>query len=112
MGSSDLTWVVVAIRVQREVGGNLAEVLTRTVETMREREAIRGQVRALAAEGKLSAYILVALPLLIALYMFVVRPDYIRPLYTEPLGIGMLMVGVGLLAAGAFWMSRAVKVEV
>jgi tight adherence protein B len=79
---------------------------------MREREAIRGEVKALAAEGKLSAYILVALPLVIAAYMFIVRRDYIRALYTEPVGLAMLLVGVVLLALGAFWMSRAVKVEV
>ncbi len=112
VGSQDLKWVVVAIRVQREVGGNLAEVLTRTVETMREREAIRGQVRALAAEGKLSAYVLVGLPIIIGGYMFAVRRDYIRALYTEPLGIAMLLIGVVLVIIGAFWMSRAVKVEV
>ncbi len=112
MGSSDLTWVVVAIRVQREIGGNLAEVLTRTVETMRDREAIRGQVNALAAEGKLSAYILVALPLIISAYMFLVRPDYIRPLYAEPLGLAMLLIGAVLLTVGALWMAWAVKVEV
>jgi Flp pilus assembly protein TadB len=112
VGSVDLSWVVVAVKVQREVGGNLAEVLTRTVETMREREAIRGEVRSLAAEGKLSAYILVGLPIIIGLYMAVVRRDYLRPLYTQPLGIVMLLVGVALLIAGAFWMSRAVKVEV
>lgn len=110
--SVDLAWVVVAVKVQREVGGNLAEVLTRTVETMREREAIRGQVRALAAEGKLSAYILIGLPLIIGIYMVLVRRDYVRPLYTEPLGIAMLVIGLALLAVGGFWMSRAVKVEV
>src|SRR5262249_47225392 len=87
VGSADLEWVVIAIRVQREVGGNLAEVLTRTVETMREREAIRGEVRSLAAEGKLSAYILIGLPILIGLYMALVRRDYVSLLVTEPLGI-------------------------
>ena len=110
--SVDLAWVVVAVRVQRDVGGNLAEVLTRTVETMREREAIRGEVQSLAAEGKLSAYILVGLPIILAFIWLSSAVTIFGPLYTEPLGIAMLLVGVGLLAVGAFWMSRAIKVEV
>src|SRR5215831_13893070 len=66
MDSMDLRWTVMAIRIQREVGGNLAEVLSQTVVTMRERASLRRHVRALSAEGRLSGYILIALPLLLA----------------------------------------------
>jgi Flp pilus assembly protein TadB len=112
MASKDLAWAVVAIRVQREVGGNLAEVLSTTVATMREREALRRHVRGLAAEGRLSAYILIALPLLVALVMLLTRPSYLAPLVTTALGIGMLIAGIVLMVLGTFWMTRIVKVEV
>jgi tight adherence protein B len=112
MGSKDLGWAVVAIRVQREVGGNLAEVLSTTVTTMREREALRRHVQGLAAEGKLSAYILVALPILVTLVMLVTRPSYLAPLVTSAIGWAMLLGGAVLMVLGTLWMSRMVKVEV
>lgn len=112
MGSRDFSWVVMAIRVQREVGGNLAGVLTTVSATMRERAMLRRHVRGLSAEGRLSAYILIGLPVFLAAYMLTLRPEYIRPLYTTAMGIVMIVVAVLLLAIGSFWMSRMVKVEV
>jgi tight adherence protein B len=110
--SRDFRWVVMAIRIQRQVGGNLAELLETVAETMREREYMRRQVAALAAEGKLSAIVLGALPPLFLLYLLLTQGDYVTPLFTEPLGLVML-VGSGLwLSIGIFWMSRLVKVEV
>lgn len=112
MDSRDFRWVVMAIRVQREVGGNLAGVLTTVSATMRERAMLRRHVRGLSAEGRLSAYILIGLPLFLALYMLTLRPEYIRPLYTTGMGIVMIIVAGLLLSIGSFWMSRMVKVEV
>jgi len=112
MRSRDLSWAVVAIRVQRDVGGNLAEVLSTVVDTMREREALRRHVRALSAEGRLSAWVLIALPIIAALFMFTFRREYLRPLYTTPLGVAMLVGGTTLVVVGSFWMSRVVKVEI
>jgi tight adherence protein B len=111
MDSTDFRWVVMAIRIQHEVGGNLAEVLLTTATTMRERARLRRQVKALSAEGRLSAYILLGLPVLMSLYMITLRRDYVRPLYTEPMGIGMLVLGVLLLVAGTAWMRKIVVVE-
>jgi tight adherence protein B len=111
MACADLAWAVVAIRVQREVGGNLAEVLETTVGTMRERSALRRHVRALSAEGRLSAYVLVALPFLLAGFMFLFRRDYLRPLYTRPLGLAMLAAGAGLVLVGSVWMARMVRIK-
>ncbi|HEX8004374.1 MAG TPA: type II secretion system F family protein [Mycobacteriales bacterium] len=112
MDSQDFRWVVMAIRIQRDVGGNLAEVLTTVANTMRERERVRRQVRVLSAEGRLSAWVLGGLPPLFALYLMLVRPRYIKPLYTETLGIVML-VGAGILfVAGVLWLRKVVKVEV
>jgi Flp pilus assembly protein TadB/Mg-chelatase subunit ChlD len=112
MKSQDLAWVVMAVRISRDVGGNLAEVLLTTVHTMRERVQLKRQIRALSAEGRLSAYILIALPILVAGWFALVRPDYLRPLYTVAPGITMLVVAVLGVLIGSWWMSRIVKVEV
>jgi tight adherence protein B len=101
-----------AIRIQREVGGNLAELLNTVAATLREREYLRRQVRSLSAEGRLSAYILVALPIGMLGYMLALRRDYVMPLFTEPLGLLLVLVALVLLSVGWFMMSRIVKVEV
>jgi tight adherence protein B len=79
---------------------------------MRERAQMRRQVRALSAEGRLSAYILIALPLLMAAYMFLVRADYIRPLYTTAAGLTMLIGSAVLIVVGSIWMRNIIKLEV
>jgi tight adherence protein B len=111
-GSKDFAWVVMAIKIQRDVGGNLAELLTTVSGTLRERDYLRRQVKTLSAEGKLSAYILGGLPPAMFVYMFFIRRDYLRPLYTEPMGWAMIALAVFLLGFGSFMMSRVVKVEV
>lgn len=111
-GNQDLTWALMAVRIQREVGGNLAEVLQTAVETMRERGRLRRHVRSLSAEGRLSAYVLIGLPIVLGLFTFLTRREYLQPLFTDPLGITMLVVGFVLLIAGIFWITRVVKVEV
>jgi tight adherence protein B len=112
MRSTDFAWAVLAIRIQRQVGGNLAELLTTTVRTMRDRCQLRRHVRALSAEGRLSAYVLIGLPITLALWMFMSRRAYLEPLYTTPIGWLLLIVGVGSMSTGWFWMTRLVKVEV
>jgi tight adherence protein B len=110
--SEDFDWVVMAINIQRQVGGNLAELLNTVAGTMREREYIRRQVAALAAEGKLSAYVLGGLPPAFLLYLVLANREYVSVLFTRPLGILMLLGGALILSVGVFWMSRIVKVEV
>jgi tight adherence protein B len=112
MESADFEWIVMAIRIQREVGGNLAELLLKVAATMRERDYLRRQVKALSAEGKMSAWILGLLPPAIVGYMLMVNPDYMTPMFSTPLGWLMLAGAAALMAVGAFWMSRVVKVEV
>ncbi|HEX6351428.1 type II secretion system F family protein [Actinophytocola sp.] len=112
MGSADFAWTVMAIRIQRQVGGNLAELLTTTVRTMRDRGQLRRHVKALSAEGRLSAYVLIGLPIGLALWMFVSRRSYLEPLYTHPIGWVLSAVAVSSVSLGWFWMSRLVKVEV
>jgi len=110
--SKDFDWVVMAINIQRQVGGNLAELLNTVAATMREREYVRRQVAALAAEGKLSAMVLGGLPPAFLLYLVLANHDYVMVLFTRPLGILMLVAGATILSVGVFWMSRIVKVEV
>ncbi|MDP2774374.1 MAG: type II secretion system F family protein [Nocardioides sp.] len=110
--SKDFAWVVMAIRIQRQVGGNLAELLDTVAATMREREYMRRQVAALSAEGKLSAYVLGGLPPLFLLYLFFTQRDYVMVLFTDPRGLVLLAIAGLLLAVGGFWMSKLVKVEV
>ncbi|GAB6984772.1 type II secretion system F family protein [Nocardioides pyridinolyticus] len=110
--SEDLHWTVMAIRIQREVGGNLSELLDTVAATMREREYVRRQVSALSAEGRLSAWVLGALPPLFLVYLLTANRDYVMPLFAEPRGLVLLVGGALWLAVGAFWMSRLVKVEV
>lgn len=112
MSSDDFRWVVMAIRIQREVGGNLAELLDTVAATLREREYLRRQVQVLSAEGRLSAWILGGLPIVMFVYMLLARPDSARVLYTEPLGLMMLGVGVVMLTIGGFVLKKLVKVEV
>jgi Flp pilus assembly protein TadB/Mg-chelatase subunit ChlD len=112
MDSKDFKWTVMAIRIQREVGGNLAEVLQTTVATMRERAAMRRQVRALSAEGRLSAYILIALPILLFCWLFLTRRVYISLLWTTNIGLIMSSFAVVAVTIGWFWMRKMVQVEV
>jgi tight adherence protein B len=109
--SEDLGWTVMAVRIQREVGGNLAEVLQTTVDTMRERGRLRRHVSSLSAEGRISAYVLIGLPLVLGTFMFVYRRSYMTPLLTDPIGVLMLSLGGLLFVVGIFWMTRVIRVE-
>jgi tight adherence protein B len=112
MESDDFAWVVMAIRIQREVGGNLAEILHTVSDTLREREYLRRQVKALSAEGRMSAWLLGALPVGMFGYMMMANRDYVEPLYTTGLGWAILVGAVMLLGMGGFMMAKLVKVEV
>ncbi len=112
MESDDFKWIVMAIRIQREVGGNLAELLLSVAGTIREREYLRRQVKALSAEGRLSAVILGGLPPVFLLYLSLTNFDYVQPMFTSLLGWVMLGVMTGMMLVGGFWMSKTVKVEV
>jgi tight adherence protein B len=111
MDSENMRWAVMAIRIQREVGGNLAETLRTTAATLREREQLRRQVRALSAEGRLSAYILIVLPIGLFLYLLLVNFDYISLLWTSLVGIAMVIFAVVAMVIGIFWMRNVVKIE-
>lgn len=110
--SLDFSWVVSAISIQREVGGNLAELLTIVAGTIRERNSVRRQISALTSEGRLSAAILFVLPFFEALILYFTNPGYMSKLVTTGLGNMLLFVGFALLMMGAVWLNKATKVEV
>ncbi|TWP33715.1 VWA domain-containing protein [Leekyejoonella antrihumi] len=112
MESVDMTWTVMAIRIQRHVGGNLSETLRTTARTLRDRESLRRQIRALSADGRLSSYFLVAMPFGIVGYLWFVNRSYISLLWTNPFGIAMMIAGATAMAIGIIWMRRVVVVEV
>ena len=112
MDSEDFGWIVMAIRIQREVGGNLAEILTTVAGTLREREYLRRQVKALSAEGRLSGYILGGMPPALFVYMYFANNEYIRVLYTTMIGFILMAAAVVLLTIGGFFMFKLAKVEV
>lgn len=112
MQSEDFAWVVQAIEIHREVGGDLAEVLDTVAGTIRERNQIRRQVKALSAEGRLSAWILAALPFGIGTMIFFTNRPYLAELTQSGLiGWAMLTVGAVLMAVGGVWLRALVRIE-
>jgi tight adherence protein B len=111
MDSQDFEWTVMAIGIQREVGGNLAEVLQTTSETMVQRNRLRREMKALTAEGRISAIVLSLLPVGLFMFIAVSNPSYIEPLITTPIGWGLLGGSIIFIGIGIFWMSRIVKVD-
>ncbi|MGH2794222.1 MAG: type II secretion system F family protein [Actinomycetota bacterium] len=112
VGGEDFRWVVLAINIQRQVGGNLAALLTTVANTLREREYVRRQIKVLSAEGRLSAVILVALPFLLAGYISVVNPGYLQQLTEVTIGKIMIVGGIVLMAIGIAWMRKIIKIDV
>ena len=100
MQSEDFDWVAQAIAINAETGGNLAEVLDQVGKTIRERNQIRRQVRALSAEGRLSGIILVALPIGLFLFFSIIQPTYIRVFFQSIIGIIAMIVAAILLIIG------------
>ncbi len=111
MRNEDFYWITQAIGINREVGGNLADVLDNVSNTIRQRTQMKRQVASLAADGKLSAIILMLLPFVIALALFVLSPNYISKLFAEPLGWGMIGGGAVMLTIGGLWMSKIINLK-
>jgi tight adherence protein B len=112
MDSKDFAWAVMAIRIQREVGGNLSELLMTVAETMTQRERLRRDVKSLTAEGRVSAYVLAVLPVALGFAMYAINPDYMTVLFDENIGRIMLGGGVLLMVGGFLWMQSIVKIDV
>jgi Flp pilus assembly protein TadB len=111
MHSDDFEWVAQAIAINQETGGNLAEVLDQVGKTIRERNEIRRQVKALSAEGRLSAIILVALPIVVFLVLLIVQPAFFSAFFLNPIGVLALVAAVVLMILGTIWVFFAVRVK-
>jgi tight adherence protein B len=109
---TDLRYVVIAILIQRETGGNLAEILGNISHIIRDRLKLAAQVRVLSAEGRMSAWILGLLPFGVAAMMLLLNPDYIRLLWTDPFGIRLLWIALAMLVGGVLWMRQAIRIRV
>lgn len=109
---TDLRYFVIAVLVQRETGGNLAELLDNISAIIRARLKLFGQIRVLSAEGRLSAWILTLLPIGVAIVMNFVNPTFISVLWKDPMGLRMVTGAVLLMIFGIFWMWRIVKIRV
>ena len=112
MKSADFDWAVMAVRIQREVGGNLAELLQTVSETMVERERLRRDVKSLTAEGRMSAIVLAIMPPALGLIFYFGNPTYMNVLFTHVGGQIALALAVVAMIVGALWMKKIVDIEV
>ena len=111
MASDDLAWTAQAVAIHREVGGNLSELLDHVGETIRERQQIRRQVATLSSEGRVSAVVLMVLPIAIALVLSVLSPGYLSIFVTTPLGWGLLGLSVVLFIVGSLWLRAITRIR-
>ena len=112
IASDNVRYFVVAALVQSETGGNLADILRSTAFLIRERHKLTATVKVMSAEGPLSAWILSALPFAIAALLSWVNPEFISKLWTDPLGLKLLIGSLVLALVGIVWMQRLVSVRI
>ena len=110
--SLDLRYFIVAITLQRETGGNLAELLGNLSTLIRERFKLQGKVRVLSAEGRMSGYVLGGLPFGAAAFIYLSNPKFLSLLWTDPLGQRMVAIAGVLMVVGALWMRSIVRIRV
>lgn len=109
---TDLRYLVIAVLIQREAGGNLAEILGSISHIIRERLKLVGQVRVLSAEGRMSAWVLGLLPFGLLLVMAITSPAYISVLWTDPTGVRLLWYGAGMLLLGVLWLRKLIHIRI
>lgn len=107
----DLKYFVVSVIVQRETGGNLAEIIETIAHLIRERFRLQGKIRTLTAEGRLSALILTVLPFLLGFVLFLLNPEYMSTLFTEPMGRIMVWIAILLMLFGLLVMRRMIRMR-
>lgn len=108
----DVRILVTAILIQREVGGNLAEILDKISHTIRARFGIRRQLRVYTAQGRFSGYVLAVLPIAVGSLIFLVNPDYVMTLFREPAGRTLLVTAAVMQLLGYLWIRRIVNIEI
>lgn len=109
--SDDLDLVVTSVLIQRQVGGNLAEVLDNIAGTIRERLKIKGEIKTLTAQGRMSGLIIGFLPFALALVIYLMNPGYLLTLFTHPVGQMLLMMSFAGMVIGFFWIRKIINIE-
>lgn len=109
---NDLKFFVMSVIIQRETGGNLAEILENIARLIRERFKLHGRIRVLSAEGKLSAIILVAIPFFLGFVLSIINPEYINTLFEDPIGIVLVVFACVMMALGILMMKKMVAIRV
>ncbi|RZA33915.1 MAG: type II secretion system F family protein [Lysobacteraceae bacterium] len=109
---TDLRYLIIAVLIQRESGGNLAEILGNISQIIRARLKLVAHVRVLSAEGRMSAVILTLLPFAVLAMMMVTNPKYINMLTSDPKGLHMVWCGVGLMVIGIVWMRKIIRIRI
>ena len=109
---TDLRYLIIAVLIQRESGGNLAEILGNISQIIRARLKLIAHVRVLSAEGRMSAWVLGLMPFCVAAAMAVGNPDYISLMWKDPLGVRMLWYGAGMIAFGVLWLRKVIRIRV
>jgi tight adherence protein B len=112
MDSKELEQVALVAALQRDTGGNTAEVLEQVTETVRDRMAIRRLVKTLTAQGRLSRWVLSAIPVGLLVFITAINPDYMRPLYTTPIGHALLVVAAVMVVTGSLIIKRIIDIKV
>jgi len=113
MPSDDLDLVITAVNIQREVGGNLAEILEIISHTIRERVKLKGEVRVLTSQGRVTGYLIGGLPILLALFLAIINPDYVGKLFSNRLcGWPMIAIGLGMIGLGTALIQKIVDIEI
>jgi tight adherence protein B len=109
---TDLRYLIIAVLIQRETGGNLAEILGNISHIIRGRLKLAAQVRVLSAEGRMSAWILGLLPFGVGGMMLVLNPEYIKILWTDPAGMRLLRYAFVMIFVGVFWLRKVIRIRI
>ena len=113
MPSDDLDLVITAVNIQREVGGNLAEILEIIGHTIRERIKLKGEIRVLTSQGRITGYLISGLPILLAVFLAIINPDYVGKLFSNRLcGWPMIAIGLGMIGLGTAVIQKIVDIEI
>lgn len=111
--SEDLDLVVTAVNIQREVGGNLAEILETISHTIRERIKLKGEIRVMTSQGRMTGYLISGLPIAVALFLSVIQPGFMNPMFeSRTCGWPMLGIGLALIGMGMAAIQKIVNIEI
>lgn len=112
MSSDDLTWLVMVLEIQREMGGSLSGILDGVAATIKGRAEVKREIKVISAEGRMSGYVLISLPIFSMIALFAIRPEYVSFFWTNPVGFIMFGGFLLLMAIGWVWMNKVVQVRV